>query len=285
MRPRSLLRRVKGGVGAATVIANAIFAAITGVSVASAAVFSKLAIPEMNRLGYDRKFGLGIVASSALLGMLIPPSILMIVYGVITEELIGRLFAAGIGPGLVVAGVLIATILVWVRIDPSVVGREGEVAIDVKVSRLDLLDEDAADLRADRAGARRHLWRLLHPDRSRRDRGARRAGADPAARPLHAAPSLMAMLLDTGKACASIFFLLITAQMYSRMLTLSRLPETLTSWASALDVPGLAILLAFVVGADHPRLHHRLGVDPAADHADHGADRRDAWATTRSGSA
>ena len=61
-------------------------------------MFSKLAIPEMNRLGYDRKFGLGIVASSALLGMLIPPSILMIVYGVITEESIGRLFAAGIGP-------------------------------------------------------------------------------------------------------------------------------------------------------------------------------------------
>jgi TRAP-type C4-dicarboxylate transport system permease large subunit len=57
----------------------------------------------------------------------------------------------------------------------------------------------------------------------------------------------MAMLLDTGKACASIFFLLITAQMYSRMLTLSRLPETLTSGASALDVPGLVILLAFVV--------------------------------------
>ena len=57
----------------------------------------------------------------------------------------------------------------------------------------------------------------------------------------------MAMLLDTGKACASIFFLLITAQMYSRMLTLSRLPETLTNWASALDVPGLVILLAFVV--------------------------------------
>ena len=55
------------------------------------------------------------------------------------------------------------------------------------------------------------------------------------------------MLLDTGKACASIFFLLITAQMYSRMLTLSRLPETLTGWASALDVPALAILLAFVL--------------------------------------
>ena len=58
---------------------------------------------------------------------------------------------------------------------------------------------------------------------------------------------MMTMLLDTGKACASIFFLLITAQMYSRMLTLSKLPETLTKWASGLPVSGLVILLAFVV--------------------------------------
>lgn len=77
------LGRIKGGIGIATVIANAVFAAITGVSVASAAVFSKIAFPEMERLQYDRKFSLGIIAGSAILGMLIPPSILMIVYGVL----------------------------------------------------------------------------------------------------------------------------------------------------------------------------------------------------------
>jgi len=79
------LGRIKGGIGIATVFANAVFAAITGVSVASAAVFSKIAFPEMERLKYDRKFSLGIIAGSAILGMLIPPSILMIVYGVLTE--------------------------------------------------------------------------------------------------------------------------------------------------------------------------------------------------------
>jgi tripartite ATP-independent transporter DctM subunit len=242
----ALLRRVKGGVGAATVIANAIFAAITGVSVASAAVFSKLAIPEMNRLGYDRKFGLGIVASSALLGMLIPPSILMIVYGVITEESIGRLFAAGIGPGLVVAGVLIATILVWVRIDPGIVGREGEVVTDVKVSRLDLLAK-VLPIFALIALVLGGIYGGFFTPTEAGAIGALGALALILLRGRFTQASLMAMLLDTGKACASIFFLLITAQMYSRMLTLSRLPETLTGWASALDVPGLAILLAFVV--------------------------------------
>ena len=241
-----LMRRVKGGIGIASVIANAICAAITGVSVASAAVFSNLAIPEMNRLGYERKFGLGIVASSALLGMLIPPSILMIVYGVIVEESIGRLFAAGVGPGLVVAGVLILTILVSVRINPALVGREGEVVIDVAQTPLTLALKMvpifalialvlggiyAGFFTPTEAGAIGALGALILVVLRGRFTGA----------------SLVNILLETGKACASIFFLLITAQMYSRMLTLSRLPDTLTNWVISLDMPGIVIILAFIV--------------------------------------
>jgi tripartite ATP-independent transporter DctM subunit len=242
----ALMRRIKGGLGVATVIANAVFAAITGVSVASAAVFSKLAIPEMNRLGYQRRFGLGIVASSALLGMLIPPSILMIVYGVIVEESIGRLFAAGVGPGLVVAATLALTVLVSVRMNPALVGREGEVLPGPDQSRLDLLMKIwpifllialvlggiyGGFFTPTEAGAIGAIGALLLV----------------IVRGRFTARSLKAILLETGKASASIFFLLITAQMYSRMLTLSRLPETLTIWASALQVPGVVILLAFIV--------------------------------------
>jgi tripartite ATP-independent transporter DctM subunit len=242
----SLLRRLRGGIGIATVIANAIFAAITGVSVASAAVFSKLAIPEMNRLGYERKFGLGIVASSALLGMLIPPSILMIVYGVITEESIGRLFAAGVGPGLVVAGVLILTILVSVWLKPELAGREGEIVVENNQPRWELVLKIVpifalitlvlggiygGFFTPTEAGAVGALGALILIVLRGRFTGA----------------SLIEMLLDTGKACASIFFLLITAQMYSRMLTLSRLPDALTQWATSLDVPGIVIILAFIV--------------------------------------
>src|SRR5665811_1353070 len=118
-----LFGRIRGGIGIATVIANAVFAAITGVSVASAAVFSKLAIPEMERLNYDRNFSYGIVAGSAILGMLIPPSILMIVYGVLTEQSIGKLFAAGIGPGLLVSVILSTAIWVRVRMSPKLGGQ------------------------------------------------------------------------------------------------------------------------------------------------------------------
>lgn len=122
-----LFGHVRGGIGIATVFANAVFAAITGVSVASAAVFSKIALPEMERLHYDRKFSLGIVAGSAILGMLIPPSVLMIVYGVLTEQAIGKLFVAGILPGLVVTAVLSLGIWTMVLVRPRLGGRQVEV--------------------------------------------------------------------------------------------------------------------------------------------------------------
>src|SRR3990167_2454149 len=124
---------IRGGLGIATVFANAVFAAITGVSVASAAVFSKIALPEMERLHYDRKFSLGIVAGSAILGMLIPPSVLMIVYGVLTEQAIGKLFIAGILPGLVVTAVLSLGIWTMVLVKPRLGGNLEEVRrLDVR---------------------------------------------------------------------------------------------------------------------------------------------------------
>jgi C4-dicarboxylate transporter, DctM subunit len=97
-----LTSRVPGRLAIATVLANAIFAFVTGVSIAAAAAFSRIAWPEMKRYGYERQFGLGCIAGSACLGMLIPPSVLMIVWGVLTEMAIGKLFIAGIIPGFVV---------------------------------------------------------------------------------------------------------------------------------------------------------------------------------------
>jgi len=96
-------RRVAGGLGIATVGANAVFAAITGISIASAAVFSKVAVPEMVRAGHNARFATGVVAGSSVLGMLIPPSLLMILYGILSEQSVGLLFMAGIGPGLLLA--------------------------------------------------------------------------------------------------------------------------------------------------------------------------------------
>jgi tripartite ATP-independent transporter DctM subunit len=117
-----LTRLVPGRLAIATVIANAIFAFVSGVSIAAAAAFSRIAYPEMKRHGYERKFSLGCIAGSACLGMLIPPSVLMIVWGVLTEQSIGKLFLAGVLPGFLLVA-FFCTYIVWVAISqPSRVG-------------------------------------------------------------------------------------------------------------------------------------------------------------------
>lgn len=241
-----LLRRVRGGVGIASVVANAIFAAITGVSVASAAVFSKLAVPEMERLNYDRRFSLGIVASSALLGMLIPPSILMIVYAVITEQSIGKLFAAGLVPGLLVAGALSASIWVMVRIWPRLGGASGELRPMARGERhwIILKPWPIYSLIALVLGG---IYGGIFTPTEAGAIGAFGAFCLLMARGGVSLRGLVDLLLETGKASASIFFLLIAASMYSRMLTISRLPAEITDWITHLQMHPVLVLLALIV--------------------------------------
>ncbi|MCX5914802.1 MAG: TRAP transporter large permease, partial [Deltaproteobacteria bacterium] len=193
------LGRIRGGMGIATVLANAVFAAITGVSVASAAVFSKIAFPEMQRLQYDRKFSLGIIAGSAILGMLIPPSILMIIYGVLTEISIGKLFIAGFLPGFVVTGILSLGIWTMIGFNPKLGGIAAGGFLLVVIKRKFTFSG---------------LWQIL---------------------------------MDGGRTFASIFLLLICAQMYSRMLTISGLATKISVWATTLPVPPIVIIGGFIV--------------------------------------
>ncbi|WP_210208627.1 TRAP transporter large permease subunit, partial [Rhodoplanes roseus] len=103
----------------ATIISNALFGFVTGVSIAAAAAFSRIAYPEMKRYGYRRDFSLGCVAGSACLGMLIPPSVLMIVWAVLTEVSIGKLFLAGVIPGFLAAGGMIVYVVIAAKLNPA----------------------------------------------------------------------------------------------------------------------------------------------------------------------
>src|SRR6185503_12371590 len=111
-----------GRLAAATIIANALFGFVTGVSIAAAAAFSRIAYPEMRRYGYRRDFALGSVAGSACLGMLIPPSVLMIVWCVLTELSIGKLFLAGVIPGLLAAAGMVVYVVIAAKLKPELVG-------------------------------------------------------------------------------------------------------------------------------------------------------------------
>src|SRR5512141_2977302 len=117
-----------GRLAAATILANALFGFVTGVSIAAAAAFSRIAYPEMKRYGYRRDFALGCVAGSACLGMLIPPSVLMIVWCVLTELSIGKVFLAGIIPGFLAAGGMVAYVVIAATLKPELVGGKPRLA-------------------------------------------------------------------------------------------------------------------------------------------------------------
>ncbi len=117
-----LLTRLPGRLAIATVLGNALFSFVTGVSIASAAAFSRIAYPEMKRFGYHKGFALGAVAGSSCLGMLIPPSVLMIVWGILTEKSIGQIFLAGVLPGLLLTMMFVAYISISAYLRPSLVG-------------------------------------------------------------------------------------------------------------------------------------------------------------------
>ncbi|MGQ7847071.1 TRAP transporter large permease [Granulosicoccus sp. 3-233] len=112
-------RRIPGCLAVATVSGNSIFAAITGVSIASAATFSRIAYPEMVALGYQKSYAVGVIAGSACLGMLIPPSILMIIWAVLTEISIGALFIAGLLPGVLLAICFILYCIITAKMNPQ----------------------------------------------------------------------------------------------------------------------------------------------------------------------
>jgi tripartite ATP-independent transporter DctM subunit len=111
---------IPGGLAMATVMGATGFKAICGSSAATSATFASVAIPEMDRYGYDRKLSTGIVATVGTLGCIIPPSVVLIVFGIITEQSIGQLFLAGIIPGLIIALFFIGIIYGWVRINPKI---------------------------------------------------------------------------------------------------------------------------------------------------------------------
>src|SRR5262245_33016901 len=113
------LSNVRGGLAIATVFACGIFGAMSGASLAAAAVMASIAMPEMRRHGYSDELAAGAIGIGATLDILIPPSVGMVIYGISTQTSIGKLLIAGVVPGIVVAVFLVLAILVWVRVRPA----------------------------------------------------------------------------------------------------------------------------------------------------------------------
>jgi C4-dicarboxylate transporter DctM subunit len=243
-----MFRRLKGGLAIGTVGANTIFAATTGVSIASAAVFTKVAVPEMVRRGYSKRFAVGVVAGSSVLGMLIPPSLLLILYGLLTQQSIGDMFIAGIGPGLVLALAFCIGIVVMAWLTPGFVGAPENVAFEAMSPREFLTKGLPITLLIVMV-----LGGIYGGFFTPVEAGA--AGSIGAViialvRRTLSWQSFRRILIDTGIVTSTVCFLLIAAQMYSRMLAFSGVPGGVASAAAGADLTLpllIAIYLAIIV--------------------------------------
>lgn len=240
-----MFRRIRGGLGIGTVGANAIFAAITGISIASAAVFTRIAVPEMLRHGYTKRFSVGVVAGSSVLGMLIPPSLLLILYGLLTEQSIGDLFLAGIIPGLLLAVIFALGVYLMARFWPSFVGKNLLPDDEHLMSTRELLTKGLpiALLIFVVLGGIYTGWFTPIEAGAVGCLGAIIIGI---ARRSLTWGSFWKVLTDTGLVTASICFLIIAAQMYSRMLAISGLPAEFGSFVTTADIGYWGIIVAYV---------------------------------------
>ncbi|PCH65590.1 MAG: C4-dicarboxylate ABC transporter permease [Rhodobacteraceae bacterium] len=241
-----LFRRVRGGLGIGTVGANAIFAAITGISIASAAVFTKIAVPEMVRHGYSARFAVGVVAGSSVLGMLIPPSLLLILYGLLTEQSVGDLFIAGVLPGLLLAAIFAGGIYLMAVFRPSMLGDGVADAHDTPpLTPRELLSKGlpiGALITLVLGGIYGGYFTPIEAGAV----GAAGAIAIGIARRSLGLRDFWQVLNDTGLVTASISFLIIAAQMYSRMLALSGVPAEFGQFVASADIGYWGVILAYV---------------------------------------
>lgn len=233
------LQKLMGGLGIATVAANTVFAAITGISIASAVVFTRVAVPPMMEQGYSARFAVGIVAGSSVLGMLLPPSLLLIVFGIMAEVSVGTLFTAAILPGIVLAFGFSLVIYLLCRFTPNFVGnirvartqglpsawtRKPEHSETYKTAILKVIPITILILAVlggiyggfftpTEAGAIGAFFAFILY--------AIRAAVTPG---LFTWAQLWKLLLDTGQISVSILFVILAANMYTRMIALSGLP-------------------------------------------------------------
>ena len=252
------LRHLPGGLGVATVFACAIFAAITGSSVACAVTIGAIAIPEMLSRGYERTLVLGAVAAGGTLGILIPPSIPMILYGAITGESVGQLFMSGVVPGVILTLLFIAVVVYSSRKLPL---------------------QEAASWEERFQALRSSFWGLLLPVLVV---GGIYTGAFT---PTEAAAigtvyslfitfviyrtlglkDMPEILLDTVKTTSMIFAIMIGATLFGFVLTILQVPQALTSLVAEMETSRWIVFIAINILITLPILYPiimKLGFDP-----------------------
>ncbi|MCX5812362.1 MAG: TRAP transporter large permease [Proteobacteria bacterium] len=236
-------RRMPGGLGIATIAACAGFAAVSGSSVAAAAAMGNVALPEMRRFGYAPKLACGVVAAGGTLSFLIPPSLGFVVFGMLTEQSIGKLLISGIFPGLLLSIAYIAVVVVLVKMDPSIAPRSSEkVTFREKLIALKGVWETLLVFFIVMGGI---YLGFINPTE---------AGAIGASALLIIVllkrrltwKNLFDSLLEMARISVMVLFLVAGATVFSYFLALSTIPTFVSSWIAGLGVSKYVILTIII---------------------------------------
>lgn len=229
----------RGGLAMSTIAACAGFGAICGSSIATTATMSRVALPEMARFHYSRAFAAGTVCAGATLGILIPPSVIMVIYGIMTEQSIGALFAAGVVPGLVALAFYLAASM-WVTHRHPDWGPPGE-----------------RSSWSQRWAALRQIWAVvllfalvmggmyggLFTPTEAAGVGAMGGFLIALARRTLSFSSTVQVLADSARTSAMLFAIVIGASLFANFLNFTELPGALKAFVTGLDVPPLAVIV------------------------------------------
>ena len=241
---RILIGGIPGGLASATVLASALFASASGSSVATAAAFSKIAVPEMLKINYNKGLATGCVAASGTLGSLIPPSVLMILYAIFMDTSIERMFIAGIVPGIISAIIYIGMITTRVMITPDLAPRE-----------------DRQYTKKERNQAIKDIWPLpvlilgvlggimfgIFSPTAAGAVGAVLALLIAVIRKSLSLRDLWLAMLESARGTSTVYIIAIGAAMFSRFMALSRMPNALSDGLLGITTSPFFVILLMAV--------------------------------------
>lgn len=242
---------LRGRFAYATVMGNVVFAFVSGTSLASATTFTAIAYPQMKRGGYEPHFSLGLISGSACLGMLIPPSILMVVWGILTDLSIGHLFLAGIIPGFILAGLMAVYIFAVSFIRPDIVGHGVRGAEDAGVETKGPSGTDMTisviGLIAIVCGALGGIWAGLFTPTEGAGIGALVALGVGLVKGMKR-EEIYKAVLSVGRTATPLMIIVFAAQLYSRTLQMSGIGNQLQSMitGSGMSPEGMLIFMIVV---------------------------------------
>lgn len=238
---RKWVGRAPGGLATATIFASAGFAAVSGASTASTAVFTQLALPEMEKRGYDRRLAAGVVAVGGTLAALIPPSALLVIYGIIVEQSVAKLLLAGLVPGLLSMAVYLVVITIVVKLKPDLAPLEPSTTFMEKLRALPQVSGVFAVVGVILGGI--YLGWMTPTESSGVAMAIIFAMAMVKRMRLR---DLRKGLLDTVQTTVMIFMVIWGVLIFVRFLAFTGLPGAVTDMVVGLDVPRWMILLGII---------------------------------------